>query len=407
MNLVNSTFASLVQSQKRYAGGSILQNFFGFGTAVTQTKKTITAHGSLKISGFYCGIKNISDSIALLPKQIYSRDGDRRTPLFDHPVTKLIYRLPNQCMTAFTFWKTFVTSMLVKGNGFAMINRNGAGMPVSLDLLHPEDVTVHEHDGELFYKVKGIKKLLFSDEMFHVPGFSFDGKVGISVIRYAAENMAMNLSADAFAAEAYDDRAITYGVIETDNSNLNTAGKKNIKKFFEYNLQTGDKNRVTVLEEGMKYKPISLSPAEAKFIEAKATGVGDIARWLNIPRHKLHIQGEGGYNFLVQMSLEYLQSSIQPLAEPIKQEIERKLLTQRGKEAGEYAFLNYRKLLEVDPKTRAEYYKTMYMIGAYNANKILKLEDENPRDDNGGEEYFHMANMMSESQLQKELQDES
>lgn len=407
MNLVNSTFASLVPTQKRYAGGSILQNFFGFGTAVTQSKKTITADGSLKISGFYCGIKNISDSIALLPKQIYSRNGDQRTALLNHPITKLIYRLPNRCMTAFTFWKTFVTCMLVKGNGFAKIIRNGSGQVIELELLHPEDVVVHEHNGELFYRVRGEKQLLFSDEMFHVPGFTFDGKVGISVIRYAAENMAMNLSADAFAAEAYDDRAITYGVIETDNSNLTPAGKKNIKKFFEYNLSSGDKNRVTVLEEGMKYKPISLSPAEAKFIEAKATGVGDIARWLNIPLHKLHVSGEGGYNFLVQMSLEYLNAAIQPLAEPLKQEIERKLLTDRGKEAGEYAFLNYKKLLEVDPKTRSEYYKTMYMVGAFNANKILKLEDENPRDDDGGEEYFHMANMMSQAQLEKQLQNES
>lgn len=404
MNLINSTFASLVPTQKRYAGGGILQNFFGYGTAVTETKKTITAHGSLKISGFYCGVKNISDSIALLPKQIYSRDGDKRTALFEHPVTNLIYRLPNGCMTAFTFWKTFVTSMLVKGNGYAQIIRNGSGNVESLNLLHPEDVVVHEHDGELFYKVKGIKKILFSDEMFHVPGFTFDGKVGISVVRYAAENMAMNLSADAFASEAYDDRAVTYGVIETDTSGLNEAGKKNIKKFFEYNLSQGDKNRVTVLEEGMKYKPISLSPAEAKFIEAKASGVGDIARWLNIPLHKLHVSGEGGYNFLVQMSLEYLNASIQPLAEPIKQEIERKLLTTRGKEAGEYAFLNYKKLLEVDPKTRAEFYKNMVYIKAMNPNEVRKLEDMDPYED--GDQFLQMANMLNQQQLNKEIENE-
>ena len=246
-------------------------------------------------------------------------------------------------------------------------------------------------------------RFLYSDEMFHVPGFTFDGKVGISVIRYAADNLSMNLSADAFAVDAYDDRAITYGVIETETTGLNESGKKNLKKIFEANLDTGKKNRVTVLDDGMKYKPISLSPQEAMFIEAKASGVADIARWLNIPLHKLHVSGEGGYNFLVQMSMEYLQATIQPLAEQIKQEVERKLITEGGKSAGEYAYFNYKKLLEVDPKTRAEYYKNMVYIKAMNPNEVRKLEDMNPYD--GGDDFLQMANMMTEEQIKKELQD--
>jgi HK97 family phage portal protein len=293
--------------------------------------------------------------------------------------------------------------MLVKGNGFAQIIRNGAGWPIELKLLHPDDVTVYESEGELYYKVVGMDRFLYSDEMFHVPGFTFDGKVGISVIRYAADNLSMNLSADAFAVDAYDDRAITYGVIETETTGLNESGKKNLKKIFEANLDTGKKNRVTVLDDGMKYKPISLSPQEAMFIEAKASGVADIARWLNIPLHKLHVSGEGGYNFLVQMSMEYLQATIQPLAEQIKQEVERKLITERGKSEGEYAYFNYKKLLEVDPKTRAEYYKNMVYIKAMNPNEVRKLEDMNPYD--GGDDFLQMANMMTEEQIKKELQD--
>lgn len=378
-----------------------MQNFFGFGTAVTSTKKTITAEGSMKISSFFCGVKNISESIAILPKMVYSRDGDNRIQLMDHNITQLIYRAPNLCMTAFTFWKVLTVCALVKGNGFAMIVRNGAGRPVELRLLHPEDVTVFESEGELFYKVKGIDRLLFSDEMFHIIGFSFDGKVGVSVIRYAAENMAMSLSADTFAVDAYDDRGISYGVIETDASGLDPKGKNNLKRIFEANLSTGKKNRVTVLDDGMKYKPISLTPQEAMFIETKATGVGDIARWLNIPLHKLHVSGEGGYNFLVQMSIEYLQATIQPIAEGIKQEIERKLLTDRDRAKGEYVYLNYKKLLEVDPKTRAEYYKNMVYIKAMNPNEVRIKEDMNPYD--GGDEFLQMANMMTQEQIQKEL----
>ncbi|WP_435624482.1 phage portal protein [Flagellimonas sp.] len=404
MNLFNSTLATLMSPQKRFIANNGLGNFFGFGSAVTQSKKTITAHGSLKISAFFCGIKNISESIAILPKIIYTKEGDNRKALMDHPITKIIYRSANACMTAFSFWKAFAACVLVKGNGYARIIRNGAGRILELRLLSPEDVTVYEHDNMLFYKVPGEKKYLFADEVFHVPGFGFNGKVGVSVIQYAAENMAMSLSADAFAVEAYDDRAITYGVIETDTSGLKPEAKKTLKKIFEYNLNTGRKNRVSVLDEGMKYKPISLTPQEAMFIETKASGVGDIARWLNIPLHKLHVSGEGGYNFMVQMDLEYYKATIQPLTDSFIQEIERKLLTEKELERGYYAKFDYKKILEVDPESRSNYYRNMVLIGAMSPNEVRKEEDMNPYGE--GDEYMQMANLLNQKQIEKQLNDE-
>lgn len=400
MNLLTKALSRLVQgTQKRSVGAQAVTNLFGFVPGISSNKKVITPTHSLKLSAFWCGVNTIANSIALLPKHVFIQQDGNVEQLENHPVTNLIFRTPNRCMTAFKFWFSYAASILVKGNGFAQIIRNGNGFPVELVLHHPEDVTVLQNNGELFYKVQGINNLLFSDEMLHVPGFSFDGLVGRSVIQYAADNMHTTLSADEFALDAFENRARTQGVIETDYTNLNPQEKKNIKEILEYQLNTGDTDRVTVLDNGMKYKAISLSPNEMKFIEAKASGVEDIARWLNIPLYKLHAKGEGGYNFLVQMSIEYLDSAVQPLAQPIKEEIERKLLSNRERTNGHNVQFNYKKLLETDPKSRAQYYKDMVMIKAMNPNEVRKFENMNPYD--GGDQFLQMANMLNQDQIEK------
>lgn len=402
MNLFLRSFSALVSTAKRSVGSTGNSNFFGYSPGISSNNKIVTAENSLKLSAFWCGVHNIANSIAILPKMVYEQSDNNINPLSEHPVSVLINRSPNRCMTAFKFWFSFAVSILVKGNGFARIIRSGNGQPLELVLIHPEDVTVLENGGELFYRVRGEKLLLYSDEMLHVPGFSFNGLVGKSVVQYAADNLSMTLGADAFALDAYENRAVSKGVIEV-NTGLSPTAKKNLKDITEFNMATGGTDRVTVLDEGMKYKAISLSPAEMQFIEAKANGVEDIARWLNIPLHKLHTKGEGGYNFLVQMSIEYLSASVQPLAQPIKEEIERKLLFPQELTSGITTNFNYKKLLEVDPQSRAQYYKDMVYIKAMNPNEVRKEEQMNPY--TGGDEFLQMANMLNEQQLKKQISD--
>ena len=373
------------------------------GTATTKAGKNITPHSSLKISAFWCGVNTIANSIAMLPKHIYNKSNNSRKALQDHPVDFLIHREPNSCMTAYNFWFSIAVCAKVRGKGFAKIIRNGAGAATQLELLHPDEVTVLKKDGQLWYRIAGEKKLFFSDEIFHITDFSWDGITGVGVIQYAADSMSISLAADTYGAEAFSDRGVSYGVLETDKD-LGEKGEESIRKLFSTRMNSNDKHKLAVFDEGMKYKRIALSPAEAQFIETKATGVEDIARWLNIPLHKLHAKGEGGYNFLVQMSIEYISSAVMPLAQRIKEETERKLLTPEAKAKGDFVFINYRKLLEADPKSRGEYYKMMYMVGAYNADEIREKEDESPREDGKGNEYFHMGNMMSNAQLQKDLE---
>lgn len=403
MNAFNRGLVSLVAPSQKRSLGSLggLFPFLGGGASTVQGYK-VTGTGAFKISAFWCAVNTIANSVALLPKNVYQKTGGTRSRVEDHPVHYLIHDEPNTDMTAFMFWFVMAVCMLMRGNAYALIVRNGSGKIISLELLMPNEVNVKKHDGKLFYQVKG--RTYFADDIYHVPNFSFNGITGVSVLQYAADNLGMSLAADEFATNSYSDKATTYGVAESDLE-VSKTGRENVEMIFNNALvASGRKHRVAVLDEGLKYKSIMLNPSESQFIQAKASGVEDIARWFNIPLHKLHTSGEGGYNFLVEMSQEYLSATIAPIGEKMKQEAQRKLLSPKERKSGFYIMNNYRKLLETNPEKRANFYHKMIYAKVMNPNEVRELEDMNPYD--GGEEFLQMTNLQNESQVDKTLQDE-
>lgn len=398
-NIFNNAIADLVTPQKRSGSvGTSLASFFNF--SLTESGKKVNSHSSLTLSPYFCAVNTIANSLALLPMSVFLEEGNNKNLQKNHSVHYLIYREPNTYMTAFSFKFIMAKAVFEKGNAYALILRNNSGNVDSLVYLDPDEVDVLESGGKLFYKFKG--QTFQAYEILHIPGFSFDGVTGKSIIHYAADNIGVSLSAQTFAANAFDGRGISQGVIESERD-VEKGKKEEIANAVASRFSSGNKYRVAMLDEGMKYKSITLTPQEAQFVETYMSGIADIARWFNIPLHKLHVSGEGGYNFLVQMSLEYLQTAVMPLAEKFKQEFERKLFTTGERKRGFHINLNYKKLLQADPKARAQYYKDLYLLGVMNSNEIRQLEDMNPRDDGGGETYLQMGNLLNEEQLKKQL----
>jgi HK97 family phage portal protein len=310
----------------------------------------------------------------------------------------------NNLMTPYMYDFMMVVSCYMKGNAYALIERNNAGDVIAKKYLEAEYMLPLLKDGKLFYKYRG-GRVYSADDIIHVPFFSMkNGLVGQSIVHFAAESMGTPLAAQEYGANSYNEKGVSLGVLETEKS-VKPEAKQRIRTAWNTALQDTDPHRAVVLDEGFSYKPIRLSPEQSKFIEAKTEGVADIARWFKIPLPMLHVKGEGGYNFMVQMRLQYLQDAFLPLSEKFKQEDNRKLLTPGERSQGMYIYHNYNKLLQVDPKTRSEYYKNLTMVKGITPNEIRALEDMNPYEE-GGDEPLQMVNMMTDEQIKKKLNDE-
>ena len=397
MSVFQNALRSVVSSP------TLLQGFPGFGYgSLTQSANKVNVRSSLTLSAFYSGIDMIANSIAILPHAVIQKTDDTVSYLKDHPVHKLLNTRPNYHQSAFGFKHQIAATVLLRGNFFAGIVTDESGNKTALNFWDSNLVTVIDHENELYYEYKG--KMYKSYEVLHIPGFSFDGKLGKSVLEFAADNLGVTLNAQKFGSSSLEDQGLSYGVIETDKV-LKAPAKDAIGTAFEKRLTTMNKHRAAVLDEGMQYKRIGLNPEESKFIETYASGTEDIARWLHIPNHKLRIKAEGGYNSMVQMEQDYLQSAVKPIAQKIKEELDFKLFTNSEKEKSIAIDQNFKILLQVDPKSRAEYYKSMVFLKAMTPNEIRVLESLNPYDD--GDQFLQMSNLLNEEQMKKLLADES
>lgn len=397
--MLKNSVSNLLGSTKR----SISQKAdwpFLFGQSVdTKAAQKVTPNTALTISALYQGVRLLSNSYALLPHSVYKKSGDGSQELkADHPVHKLLYRRPNILMYSFLYRSAMAKAVILRGNAFSLIVRDGLGVPQSLEFWHPDDVKVIKYKGELYYQNNELhpNQTYFAADVIHVRGWCEDGEMGRSFIHYAKNAIALAQSAQAFAVDSYDDKGLSSGVIESENS-LEPNAKKIIQDGWKHAMSDTGRYKVRVIDEGMKYKPINLTPEQAQLIKTLGWTVEDIGRWLNIPSHKLRISGEGGYNSVLQMETDYLQTAVMPLAEPMRQENENKLFSKSETLEGYFIYQNYAKMLQVLPKDRTEYYKNMLFTGAITPNEIRVLEGLNPYD--GGDQFMQLSTLLNEKQL--------
>lgn len=362
---------------------------FGWPLIFNTSQTVATENTALTLSAFYNAIDILSDDIAKLPKHVYKRQGDKRNKS-DHPVQHLIATRPHPKMNAFTFWKTIETLRFLRGNAYAEIVRNpSTGAILYLAIRENEKIEVYETADKLYYKYK--ERIIAQDDMLHFLGFTLDGKQGVGVITYAAAQLGVSLSNQKYGESIYKDRGLSYGVIESDNE-VAEPNKELIAQGFSAKLSTQDPHKVAVLDEGMKYKRIAITPAEAQFLETNKNGVKEVCRWLNIAPHLLKDLESANYSNIYQQSIEHVQLSVLPRVISKEQELDYKLFSEKEQNSY-YIKFNINALLRGDLQSKAQYYTAMVYAGIYTRNEIRELEDINPI--KGLEEPLQPVNMQA------------
>ncbi|MFD0701754.1 phage portal protein [Myroides pelagicus] len=356
--------------------GSSSSGFFDlFPSFFKANGKTLaTANTALMLPAFYNGVDQLSNDIAKLPKAVFLKEGESRKKLTDHPLNYLISTEPNEMMTAFDFWKLAVVLVILKGNCYVRVNRNSNGVEQSLVIQDNSDVVVKRSGDKLFYFIKGESHL--SSDILHFKAFTLNGITGVSVIKWAAHNLGIALDSYEYASDIYSDRGLGYGVIESEKG-VDTAAKKLISDGFTRKLAEKNKFKVPVLDEGLKYKPITVTPAEAQFLETNKNSVNEIARWLNIAPHKLKDLTNANYSNIQAQSIEHVQDSLLPWTIRIELELNRKMFSREDSEI-KYVKFNEKVLLRGDSEARKNYLTQLVYAGIITRNEARALEDLDP-----------------------------
>lgn len=373
MSILDRAIANIVQTRSTTGdtGGISFLGGFGLSGISTAGKQPFT------LAAFYNGVDQISNDIAKLPKSVYTKQGENRFPFPQHPVNILLSSSPNEMMTSFDFWKLIIVLVIYKGNAFVKINRNpSTAKQTSWIVLENQHVNVYEKDDKLYYKHKG--ETIDGADIMHFKGFSFDGKIGVSVVTFAAKSLGIALNAQEYATAIYEDKGLGYGVIESD-IDVAPDNKKRIEEGFAAKMAAKSKFKVPMLDAGMKYKSISITPAEAELLATRKDLVIEVCRFLNLSPYKLKDLTNANYSNMYQLSIEHVQDSLLPWIARIEQELHKKVFTEKEKQTL-YIKLNEKFLLRGDLEARKNFYSTMVYAGIFTRNEARALEDMNPID---------------------------
>lgn len=399
MGILSGLFRSRDKPVTDSTSGSAYRFLFGGSTA----GKPVNERSAMQMTAVYACVRILSESIAGLPLHLYRyTDSGGKEKAVDNPLYFLLHDEPNPEMTSFVFRETLMTHLLLWGNAYSQIIRNGKGEVIALYPLMPNRMTVdRDNKGRLYYQYwrgKDEAKLsrdniviLQPSDVLHIPGLGFDGLVGYSPIAMAKNAVGMAIACEEYGAKFFANGATPGGILEHPGIVKDPA---RVRESWNAVYQgSGNAHRIAVLEEGMKYTPIGISPEQAQFLETRKFQINEIARIFRVPPHMVGDLEKSSFSNIEQQSLEFVKYTLEPWLVRWEQAMVRSLLSKSEKEQYFIKF-NVDGLLRGDYESRMNGYATARQNGWMSANDIRQLENlDRISEKEGGDLYLINGNM--------------
>lgn len=365
----------------------------------TTSGKPVNEKTAMQTTAVYACVRILAEAVASLPLHVYEyQDDGGKKLVHDHPLYYLLHDEPNPEMTSFVFRETLMSHLLIWGNAYAQIIRDGAGRVLGLYPLLPDKMDVQRDDkGNIYYvysrnsdenpmfKEYGNIRLK-AEDVLHIPGLGFDGLIGYSPIAMAKNAVGMTLACEEYGASFFANGANPGGVLE--HPGVLKDPSKVRESWNSVYRGVSNAHKIAVLEEGMKYQQIGIPPEEAQFLETRKFQVNEIARLYRIPPHMVGDLDKSSFSNIEQQSLEFVKYTLDPWVIRWEQSLQRSLLLP-GEKGKYFIKLNVDGLLRGDYQSRMNGYAVGRQNGWFSANDIREMENMNPiPDEEGGNLYL-------------------
>lgn len=370
---------------------------FSFGTANSGEK--VDEQSAMQISTVYACVRLLAETVAALPLHLYryTDDGKGKESAFDHPLYRILYRQPNDEMSSFIWRETMMTHLLLWGNAYSQIIRDGRNNVLGLYPLLPENVEVdRDEQGQLYYiyhaytdEVPGEQNqdIYFrKDEILHIPGLGFNGLVGFSPIAMMKNSLGTTLAVEKYGASFFKNGAQPSGVLE--HPGVLKDPQKIRDNWTAVYGGANNAHRVAVLEEGMAYKAISLPPEDSQFLSTRQFGVEEICRIFRVPPHMVQSLEHATFSNIEHQSIDFVVHTLTPWLVRFEQAIIKDLLLTEEQDML-FPKFNVDGLLRDDYQSRMNGYATGISNGFLSPNDIHRLENMDliPAEE-GGDDYY-------------------
>ena len=393
MGVINSLFerrSTLANPDKA------LERFLiGGRVAGTYSGKEVTAETSVSTTAWGAAVMLMGEVMGSLPLHIVQQQevGGRSISSVKrgHSLDSVLHYAANPEMSALEFRALIEDNLLNHGNFYAQIVRNNNGEITALWPLNPAMVRVFRSGGSLayLYETEDEKKAFRSGDgrIYHERVFCRDGITGTAPLAVLEQALALTMSVDEYAAKFFANSSAPMGVLETDLP-LNDEGFARLKKDWEETYKAGkNAHQVAILEQGLKFKPLSFNPRDSQMLELRKFQVTEVSRVTRIPGHLLADLDRATFNNIEELGIGFVKYALVHRCIRTEQNIWRQLLTEQERKAGYGAKHNLKGLLRGDTKTQSEFYRTIFDLGAASPDDIREWEDMPPLADGLGNIY--------------------
>jgi HK97 family phage portal protein len=356
----------------------------------------VNSESALRAAAVYGCVRLLSGAVATLPLDIKRKVGPNRLDAEELPLWNVIRRRPNRYMKPARFKRMLQTHILLRGNAYCLIVRDLRGQVIELLPLHPDRVEPKQDAGSLkityeYTPPDGAKVYFPQEKIFHLMGMTHDGVKGMSVLSYARETIGMSL-ATARHGSSFFRNGTNVGSILTHPKTLGEEAADSLRDSLEKYRGADSANRTLVLEEDMKFERLGMSSVDAQFVETMVQSRTEIAMFFGVPPHMI---GDTEKNTSWGTGIEALASgfvafTLEDWLTEWEDAVNTDLIGETQRDV--YARFNRSALVRGDYRTRWDGYVKGLQWGVYSPDDILAKEDENPRADGKGGQYYTPPN---------------
>lgn len=396
-------FPGLFRKSGTGMSSSELSEMIGL-TYDTYSGRRVSPQLAMQLTAVFSCVRVLAESVGMLPCSLYEQleTGNRRA--VRERLNRLLSVNPNNYMTPQEFWELLIACLCLRGNFYAY-KVKALGEVVELLPLDPSSVTPKLNSKwEPEYQVTfpdGRHDTLTQDDIWHVRIFTLDGLTGLSPIAYAKQAVGLGLATEEHGSRLFGNGAVTSGVLQTDQYLKDDAWER-LKTDFENRHQgLANAHKPMILEMGLKWQQISMTPEDAQFLETRKFQLEEICRIFRVPLHMIQNTDRATFNNIENLGIGFINYSLVPYLTRIEQRINAGLV-KPSKQGVFYAKFNAGALLRGDMKSRFDAYATGINWGIYSPNECRELEELNPRE--GGDIWLTPMNMTTkpESSPEKE-----
>ena len=358
---------------------------FFFGKSVSG--ENVDEKSAMQIATVYACVRLLADSVAQLPLHLYKWESDDRSvKAREHPLYKILYRQANPEMTSFSFMEMLMVQLLLWGNAYAQIVRDGKNSVLGLYPLLPENVEIdRDEHGKLYYiyhaytnDVPGEtnKDIYFRrEEILHIPGLGFNGLVGFSPIAMMKNPLGSTISVEKYGSSFFRNNGQPIGVLQHPTSLKDPERlRQDWKRIYG---GSDNAHNVAILEEGITYKPISLPPEDSQFLSTREFDVETICSIFRVPPHMVQFLKRSTFNNIEHQSIDFVVHTLDPWLIRIEEAIVKDVLLEDEQDIY-YPKFNVDGLLRGAVEDRMRAYSIAIASGIITSNEARQKENLPP-----------------------------